>query len=164
MFKVIFYSLALAAFGLGEVIQLNEETLLEQNKFRALHNTLPLKLDQGLIELAQNDAKLYALTGLSQSVVYKGVTLGKNIAIFKGYNFVKGSISVFCPMERLFVWSLRLVKFLCFLFRKKRGRLVVRYGEKLRLPNKRLSRSGLVHSGHLARLTLFRSGRVPRRL
>lgn len=69
----------------ANLLELNEKTLQEHNNYRNLHGTHVLQLDENLIELAKKDAESYALTGVSHSVVYKGVTLGKNIGIFKGY-------------------------------------------------------------------------------
>jgi len=69
----------------ANLLELNEKTLQEHNNYRNLHGTHVLQLDENLIELAKKDAESYALTGVSNSVVYKGVTLGKNIGIFKGY-------------------------------------------------------------------------------
>ena len=85
----------LVSFCSANLLQLNEETLQEHNNYRNLHDTNPLQLDEKLIELAIKDAEQYALTGVSNSVVYNGVTLGKNIGIFKGYRSIKGINSCF---------------------------------------------------------------------
>lgn len=103
---------------LADLHSLNEETLAEHNKWRELHGEHALVLDEKLIELAQKDAEKYALTGVSGSVVYKGVTLGKNIAIFKGYRSVTGKIFSFV------IFSLRFFNIIILVMFSKIGKII----------------------------------------
>lgn len=88
---LLFFVLTIALTN-GEIKQLNEETLALHNKYRALHGSHPLVFNHELIELATKEAEIYAATGKSTQVHYKGAILGMNIGIFKGYKTVTGKL------------------------------------------------------------------------